>query len=372
MKHATLGASSSARWLNCTASVEAGKGYKNTSSGAAAEGTAAHELGELTLLDRTKPPTYYLGMKLLDAPDVVINTEMIHHINDYIDYIDSVATSTSTLMVEQEVSYSDYASGGFGTSDTIIVDADVCHIVDLKYGRGFVDVVDNSQLKLYALGTYQEFKHLYDFDVFTLHIFQPRINNIASWSISLDDLLIFGQQVKEASDNIKSGNTEYAPSDKACQWCNHKANCSALLTHTQKIIGAEFDDLDLPEPETVDYQLILDNKSLIESWLKAVEEIAFEKLADNGIIKGYKLVNGRSTRKWIGNIEPLLIELFGDDAFEKKILSPTKAMKLVAPVDKQKLEDLIIKPVGKPSMVKDTDKRQSISNVSNDFDLVGE
>ena len=65
MAHAKLSASSSARWLNCTASVEQVSKYPNTSSPAAMEGTAAHELGDICLSDFNKSPSDFLGKSLL-------------------------------------------------------------------------------------------------------------------------------------------------------------------------------------------------------------------------------------------------------------------------------------------------------------------
>tara|TARA_R110000803_G_scaffold135896_1_gene202837 strand:+ start:2069 stop:3193 length:1125 start_codon:yes stop_codon:yes gene_type:complete len=373
MAHAKLSASSSARWLNCTASVEQVSKYPNASSPAAMEGTAAHELGDICLSDFNKSPSDFLGKSLFDEPSIVINAEMILHIQDYVDYVKSFMTSTSNLMVEAKVSYSDYAHQGFGTSDVVLINDDTCHIIDLKYGRGIsVDAENNTQLMLYALGVYQEFYFKYDFKHFELHIFQPRTNNITQFYISLADLLEFGQKVKKASWNIMNDSTAYAPSDKACQWCPHKGNCNALQTHTEKVIGSEFDDLTLSAVETVDYQLILDNKSLIESWLKAVEEVAFDKLSNDEPVKGYKLVQGRSTRRW-NDTEQAAQRLefqFGEKAFTKKIISPTQAEKLYTKSEFNDIAEFITKPVGKPTLAKESDKRISINNCNDDFEVL--
>ena len=372
MAHARLSASSSARWLNCTASVDQVSKYPNKSSPAAMEGTAAHELGDLCLSNPDKLPGEYLGKYLKDEPSIMVNAEMILHIQDYVDYVHSFMNPTSVLMVEAQVSYSDYAHKGFGTSDVVLINDDVCHIIDLKYGRGIsVDADNNTQLMLYALGVYQEFYFKYDFKHFELHIFQPRTKNITQWSISLNDLLIFGEKVKKASYDILNDSTTYAPSDKACQWCNHKGNCNALQKHTEKIIGSEFEDLTLAPVETVDYKSILDNKSLIESWLKAVEEIAFDKLLNDEPVNGYKLVQGRSTRRWSKdeNLIKLLEHDLGDKAFTKKIISPTQAEKIYNKTDFDKLAEFIIKPTGKPTLAKESDKKESI-NCINDFEVL--
>lgn len=367
--HAKLSASSSARWLNCPGSVKVIEQYEDKGSAFAQEGTAAHQLAELCLVN-DRDPKHYLGQSLTDAPDIAIDSEMVGYVREYIEYVKSFK---GDLFVEVRVDYSNYVPGGFGTSDAIVFEDGILHVIDLKYGKGVeVSAVDNTQAMLYAVGALNEFGFLYDIDTITMHIYQPRIGNISECSIRVSDLLKFADYAKERALLALSDNAPLVAGDKQCQWCPHKPNCQALFEHCQEVIGAEFDELpqtDEIEPSRVEY--ILKNKKLIESWLKAVEENAFEMLMSGDEVKGFKLVEGRSNRRWIddNNAELVLSELIGDKAYTKKLISPTQAVKALGK-DKTKIEDLIEKPPGKPTIAPTSDKRKPFGDVSCEFDAV--
>lgn len=377
LTHAKLSASSSERWLNCTASVGAikqlldmsGKPNVRTSSPAAMEGTCAHELGEICLKTNDSPYDY-IGKFLKDEPTIIVTSEMARHVEDYVNYVQSFETKTSELMVEKQVSYSEYATEGFGTSDVIILDGTTCHVIDLKYGQGIkVDVENNSQLMLYALGVYQDFDFTGHIETFELHIFQPRVNNISRWAISVDDLLTFSKRVKTASNNIATNNVEFKPSKKACQWCEYQGHCKATQRHIEKEIGIFFDDLTLPAVETIDYKMILDVKPIVESWLKAVEEVAFKKLSDGENVPGYKLVEGRSSRKWddVNLVSKMLEKHLNEKAYSKRLLTPPQAEKICTKEQFAEYTQHVCKTNGKPTLAKESDKRESIINFDDFF-----
>ena len=369
--HAKLSASSSARWLNCPASVAASAQYENKGSSFAEEGTCCHELAEICLKTGDSPDKY-LGQTLSDAPNIAVNREMLDHVQGYIDYVKSFETKTSSTLIEEQVRFDNWVTDGFGTSDAIIIDNGVCHIVDLKYGKGVeVYAEQNTQAMLYALGVLQEYEFIFDIDVFELHIYQPRRNHFDSWRISKDDLLNWGEWVKERAHLTTVKDAPFNPSDKACQWCAHKANCKALQSFTEKVIASEFDDLTLDKPENVDHSLILKNKSLIESWLKAVEQAAYEKLSNGEDVDGFKLVAGRSLRKWADEqaaIDTLSNEFDDDKLFTKKFVSVAQAEKLIGKVNFSEFSNLVVKPEGKPTLAPSNDKRPAVGDVSCDFD----
>lgn len=375
--HAKLSASSSARWLNCPGSVKACERYENKSSSFAEEGTCAHELAEICLRD-SKSASEFIGANLNDAPSVTVTSEMVDHVQDYVNYVNSLQTKTSSLLVEERVSFSEWVSDGFGTSDAIVLDDGVCHIVDLKYGRGVeVYAKENSQAMLYALGVLNEFEFIYDIDTFVLHIYQPRRNHIDYWEITKRELLRWGEWVRRQVSLCESDDAPLVPSDKACQWCPHKANCKALEKFTESVIGSEFDNLDLPNPEEVDVANVLLNKSLIESWLKAVEQAAYEKLlsGDAGELGNhFKLVEGRSLRQWGDEktaISALSENYSDDELYKKAFVSVAQAEKIVGKAKFNKdYGSLVVKPEGKPTIAPIDDKRPAVGDVADFFDNV--
>ncbi len=356
-------ASASERWLNCPASVNVVCNYENKSSSFADEGTCAHALAELVLKNAfsTKELQTYVGHRFEDVSHVV-NEEMLGYVDGYADYCRSFA---GDMYVEERVSYELYAPGGFGTADCIIINDNETHIIDLKYGRGIaVDVENNTQAMLYALGVVLEFDFIYEFapdHVFTLHIYQPRINNICEWSTTRKDLESFGEYVRARVELSKSKDAYYSVSEKGCRWCPHKANCTAMKEFAEQTIMSQFDNLDLPDVATVDFKSILDAKPIVEAWLKAVEELAHEKLLAGQCVDGYKLVGGRSSRKWSHGARELLEQNLQDDAYEKKLITVPQAEKKIGKKNFAEFEEFVIKTNGAPVLAKESDKRKAFS-----------
>jgi len=373
--HAKLSASGASRWLSCPASVEMTKNAKNTSSFFAQEGTTAHELAEVCL-KTGDPPERYLNGKLTET-DISVDSDMIRYVSEYIDYINALseANPNTVTMIEERVEFTNWVPAGFGTSDAIVVDGDTVHVVDLKYGKGLAVYADNNpQGMLYALGTHQSLSFLYDFKNIVIHIVQPRIGNYSQWECTVDELLAFGEYVKERAQLCELPDATFGPSEKACQWCAAASTCKALAEHNLEVIGAEFDNLDCIEPTdqkrltNKDISKILPHLSLIDKWIIALKEHALETVLAGDSILGYKAVAGRSVRKW--SDESTVINVLGDSAYTKKIISPTQAEKLDNEIYKTQLENNVIKPNGKPTLVPNSDKRLEISNVVDDFENV--
>lgn len=81
----------------------------------------------------------------------------------------------------------------------MIVADDELHIIDLKYGQGIVvEAERNPQMMLYALGALNIFDGLYDIRTVSMTIYQPRRENISTWSISVADLKDWGRKHTEA------------------------------------------------------------------------------------------------------------------------------------------------------------------------------
>lgn len=376
MKHAKLSASGSARWLNCTGSVKAEEEFRQKGSSIfAQEGTCAHELAAICLLENTKPHDY-IGKTLDDAPEIVVDSEMANYVEEYINYINSL---NGEQFIEQRVDFSTWVPGGFGTSDAIVIDdsSTVMHVIDLKYGKGVEVYADNnSQGMLYALGALNDYGFIYEITSIIIHIYQPRIGNISEWEISVEDLVSWADNtVVPAANQCMTSDAPRTAGNKQCTWCAAKPTCKALKSHVERIIGSEFDDLTLPVVEKgIDLQNIMSNKKLIETWLKAIEGYIFEQLQAGIDMPGYKLVKGRSVRKW-ANVEDAEKALRAkrykvSEIFTQKLISPTQAEKLLAGKYNE-IEHLIVKPDGKPTLASTNDKRLDITaDVKLDFDTL--
>ena len=412
-QHAKLSASGSSKWLNCAGSVEAEKQFFLTEKERyekakklgldikikdniyANEGTLAHELADICLknylnkLPSEYVPLDYVGQTIkceittIEGKEIistVVTDEMAKFVQEYIDYVLAHETKNTQLYTEDRVDFSNIVPDGFGTMDAAVLDYDtgICHIFDLKYGQGVeVSAVENTQAQLYALGFYNELKCLDVIKSFKIHIVQPRIFNYSSWEISLDDLVKFGEYASKKANEALTPNALRTPGEKQCKWCNAKATCPALKKHTEETILQKFDDLDLPNKEVfmlVDkvmndeqLKLILDNKKLIEDFLKSVEQHIYDRAINGEKFEGYKLVEGRSNRKWVDDAEEVLKNKLGEDAYEKKLIGITAAGKKLK---KDEVEELTYKPEGKLQLVSASDKRKEVTKTIDCFDKI--
>lgn len=355
--HHPMGPSAAARWMQCPGSVELTKDIKDEGSPYALEGTAAHTLGEICLSE--KCGTY----------DVEGYTdEMRDHIQGYVDYVFGIADGVR-VFVEQELNLSCVIPEGMGTADAILIKGDVLHIMDLKYGMVEVSPDRNHQLMIYAIGALDAItKKGIHVDEVVLHIYQPRAGGAKAWSTTPADLRIFARDVRKAADLCLEDDAPLNPSEKACEWCRAKATCPALYQKSLELVGGDFDVLPSVESLTDEQiKLVLTNKSLIEKWLKAIEASVFSRIEHGETLEGFKMVEGRSIRKWSDSAESVLAKLLGDAAFENKLIGITAAEKALG---KKQLAELGIteKPPGKPTLVPDTDKRPALPQIANDFD----
>jgi len=357
MSHAKLSPSSASRWLNCPGSIKASEGIEDKSSPYAQEGILAHEIAEACLRNQTDPMEYKV---------TAMGEGMAEHIAVYVDYVNTINGYHS---YEQKVDFSHLVPDGFGTVDALIIDGNTIHVVDLKYGKGVqVFAEDNPQLMLYAIGAYSEVEMLYDVQKVVLHVVQPRLDHIDVWETTPEALLKWGAWVQERANLALSDDAPFAPGEDQCRFCLVQATCQALYDYSVEILGQEFKDLSDNNPGQLSeakIREVLENAELIRGWLNAVEDHVFNLLNEGGDFKGFKLVEGRSLRKWKDENEAvkLLEQELGDQAYEKKILSPAKAEKALGK-KKTILKDLIIKPAGKPTLAPDNDKRPAIQQAA--------
>lgn len=368
MQHAKLSPSSSSRWLTCTASVEVVQKYENTSNGAADWGTCVHEIGEYLLKDKEIP-------KQVNGFNV--DEEMIDCALDYANYVRELITPKSVVLIEERFDLSSISENQFGTGDATVLNDRHLHIVDLKTGHNLVNAKENTQLMLYAIGAIDELETIYEIEKITLHIVQSRINHYDTWELSYDELMVFKRFAKEQANKIITGNTTFNPSEKACKWCPHQANCEALIAHVEETVKGAFDDIqdiegkaDIISNEHL--KRVLDNKDLITSFIKAVEQVALERLQNGQEIDGYKLVESRTNRKWVDEEEVERYLKSRNDGIDYYQAPKLKAMGEILKTLKgdKEIEKYLIKPAGAPTVAPISDKREPLTKVCDEFDII--
>ena len=273
------------------------------------------------------------------------------------------ACKDAIILVEQRLNYSCYVPEGFGTGDLIIIADETLDIVDLKYGRGVaVSAEDNPQMKLYAVGALTLFNPLYDIRKVRMTICQPRLENISSYEIPADELLGWAEtELKPKATLAFKGAGEFLPGDH-CRFCRARHACRARADSFLELTKYEFKLPALLEDNEIIEIIALADK--LASWATDVYAYATDKaINENKIWPGYKLVAGRSNRKYKneGDVINTVTAAGYTDIYKQSLIGLSDMEKLLGKkVFAELLDGLIEKPQGKAALVPESDKRQAI------------
>ena len=364
--HALLSASSAHRWLNCPPSAVAAEAYPAQDTEFTREGTLAHEVAEYITSGKNLPLK-----ETKDGLKEGITPEMIECAKGYRDYIqEQLKSEDATVLLEQQVDYSPWAPDGFGTCDCIILQSDTMTIIDYKYGQGVpVSATDNPQMKLYALGALNDFGIAYDVAKIEMHIYQPRLNNISTDKLTVDELLAWGESIKPTAKKAAKGKGNYSAGTH-CKFCPHAGKCRQLTKTCTEYVESHSLRVAVPVLAPHEVAEVLQMEPLVALWLKRVKEQALTTLLDGGEIPGYKVVEGKlGNRKWTDELkvaEKLQAEGYQlNDITETKLLSPAAMDKSIG---KKKvaelLTELIDRSPGAPTVVPASDNRPPLDRLA--------
>lgn len=314
--HAVLSASGAERWINCTPSARLSEQYgQDTDTEAAREGTFAHEFSELRI-------SYTLGWideseYIKSRGDMVASgyyqgdqdkfDEMAEYVERYVSAVTraaqlaSLMDSRSVVLLEERLDYSHVVPEGFGTGDAVIVSPLSIEVIDLKFGRGKVSPTMNPQLLLYALGALRKHSEQFpDIQQVTVTIAQPRIGNVASFGLTKDALLEWGESVRPIAAQAFEGKGEFSTGDW-CTFCPVRGRCRAIAEKGLEAARRDFEDARLlNDKEIAD---VVRNAGAIRSWIVAVEDYALETLKSGKTLPGLSLATKPGNRKWLDDQE---------------------------------------------------------------------
>lgn len=374
--HALLSASGAHRWLLCTPSAKLEEQFPDTTSEAAREGTLAHELAELKVRNYFNPAD--ISKRKLNAQikkmkeNELWQDEMLGHTDTYIDYIRDVSIklpSQPYVAVEKRLDLGAYVPEGFGTADCIMLQGEDLFVLDFKYGKGVpVSAEENPQMMLYALGAYKAYCFLYPISRIHMSIIQPRLDNISEWECSLEELLKFGQYVSERAALAVKGEGDFCPGEKQCRFCRAKQQCRARADHNIRMTFSPDKGKMPPLISSEEAGRYLLEGEDLEKWLKDLKEWALAECLAGKQVPGWKAVEGRGSRDWTdmdAAFEKLTKSGVTEEAmlWEKKPLTLAQVEKMVGKKDFQDaVGEFVVKKPGKPALVKESDKREAITN----------
>ncbi len=369
VKHAFLSASASHRWLECPPSAKLCAEQDDRASPYAKQGTDAHALCEYKVLKAlgrpAKDPTEDLDF---------FDTEMDNCTDEYCTYVMEQLQESGQyckdpeVLVEQRLDFSRWVPNGFGTGDCLIVADKVLHIIDFKYGLGIlVDAENNPQMMCYALGALEIYDGIYDIESVKMTIFQPRRENISTYEMNKEALLHWAETIlKPTAELAYIGDGEFKAGDH-CQFCKAKATCRKRAEYNLEMAKYDFEmPASLDETEIA---AILPRIDDLVAWAGDIKEYALQQAMSGTEYPGFKVVEGRSVRKYTDEATvAATVTDAGYDPYEKKVLGITAMTSLLG---KKRFEELlggmIMKPPGKPTLVPESDKRPAINTAKDDF-----
>lgn len=373
-KHAKLSPSSAERWINCPGSVTLAAQLPDPGSSTYAdEGTLAHAVAELKLwrnIGEITPKQYDKELAKLQESEYWCG-EMDEATDFYADTVIerlAEAGADAELMIEQHFSLNKWVPESFGTSDAVVIGGHTIEVIDLKYGKGVkVEAHKNAQLRLYGLGASALFGDLYDFDTVSETIIQPRLDHISTETLPLSELIYWAEEEVAPRAVMAMEGTDYTACGDWCRWCPAKAICRKRAEYNLEVAKEDFK----APPFLTDEEIgdVLAKADGVKKWVEDIQAWALEQALAGKHYDGWKLVEGRSIRKYADalKVAEKLMAAGYDEAmlYERKLYGITAMEKIVG---KKKLTttlgDLLVKPVGKPVLVPESDKREAINTTA--------
>lgn len=328
----------------------------------AEEGTAAHALAEhklKRLLKRRskRPVSDYQCDEMEECTDGYVSYAM-----EQIELAKQSCTDP-VVLIEQHLDYSVYVPEGFGTGDLLIVSDGMLTVIDLKYGKGVaVEAEQNPQMMLYGLGALELFDAIYDIDRVRMTIYQPRLESVSTWEISVEELMKWvSEELKPKAQLAIKGEGEFQ-CGSWCRFCKVKNTCRARAEEYLRLAQMEFKPPEFLADEEI--AEILKVADVLAKWSADVYAFATDEVIAHGKQwKGFKLVEGRSNRKYTDEEEAAEAAKAAGytDIYKSALAGITEMEKLMG---KKKFAEilgtLVYKPQGKITLAVETDKREAV------------
>ena len=398
-KHAILSPSAAHRWLHCTPAPRVEAEFPETTSEYAEEGRLAHSVCELAAKKKftvMNNRTYNSRLKKLKA-DPKWDDEMLSTAATYVEHLTEHAMRfehAPYVALEVQVDITDYAPEAFGTCDCVMIGGGELIITDYKHGKGVpVSAQDNPQMLLYALGALKLYRPIYGDMIrrVSTYIDQPRLGSYDGASMTVEELLAWGESIKPKAAAAFMGTGEFAPGEW-CRFCRAKAKCRARANQNTALeefkdciplgrsipMQAEYDATGFkPSNCLTDEEIgaLLVRAEGLVAWYNDLKEYALAACLNGKTIPGWKAVEGRSTRAWTDQ-DAALDALMAGGVEEAIIYDrvPKTLAQLEKVIGKQRFGELvggmIIKSPSKPALAAESDKRPAYNGAAADFSEV--
>jgi uncharacterized protein DUF2800 len=351
--HAYLSPSAAFRWTVCPGSVALSAGMPDRTTLAAERGTACHAALAARIEKRREPE--------LSAEE----QGWVLLVYDWLMLYESLADG-GLRMVEQPLRAGTFFGCPdelWGTPDYVFVHGKqgrAALVIDAKFGYVEVEIEDNLQLLLYALGVAEHFN--WELDFYTLGIFQPQVRSLPSTVVYTPEQL--RAEARRLIPRVRAALEPQAalvPTKRGCDMCPAASVCPALREQV-----TVWSQRAMRKPEEVDPEVlatILERAPLIRKALDTYESYAKQSLALGRVVPGWKRVATKGHRKWKDEkeAEDTLKLLIDDESklWTRSLVSPAQAEKLIK-LPRKTMDGLTFKPDNEPALVRESDPRPAL------------
>lgn len=390
--HAKFSPSSLKRLMACPASYGLSQAAATDQGprkafGAAWEGTTAHALAELCLLNHLDPRAMVGKPLEVDcdgqAHTVEVEKEMADLVAIYVDHCRTLAMLADSTAVEHEVHVTTTINGHpcndllWGTADFVAFSPDRIDVVDLKFGGMAVDPEDNPQLVAYLLGALELLPSDQRPNRGAVHIVQPKLSAEPKiWEI--DDLKAlrvewlhrFERTIDDALRValLACPPEEFFGAGAHCHFCPALATCDHFAQSMIEITTAELEEIQ-PEGKLFSnrYEALVERwkaKSLVTRYYQALEEKLADELRKGADVPGLKIVESLGNRKWAYDDKSMESRLRTKglkkkDFIKEALISPAQAEKLID--DKEALAKWVVREKSE-KLALASDKRPAVNH----------
>lgn len=408
--HSIYGPSSSGMYLNCAGSLIANLLAPDNAGPDAAYGTVAHGLCELWGKTGKRPDHRIGGNEFVESGEwgylIHIDEEMMEYVQMCMDWVEWLP---GEFFWERRVDFSRITPipNQTGTADLIIRQGTRLIVVDWKFGKGVrVFAKNNTQGMLYALGALWEFDIDDSITEIEIRIGQPRLDHFDVWVVSRDELMLFAGWAKARMALAWQHNAPRVAGVKQCEFCRINTSCAANAKMQVELSEGYFDNMESEHPisaeemqefkDRLDDDLVpfdidftqvgtltteqlarlLPYRRAADKWWKKIDIELLHRTVDGEDLTPYdwKVVEARSRRAF-RNVDATVakLEILGvprEKSIEEKLVSPAEAERLLMKAGHRRkdvpslLEDLTIKPKGKPTLARLSDKRPTLVDIT--------
>ena len=362
------------RWLKCSVAPRLSAAIPKEETTYSEAGRLAHRYAEAVLQEALGGLTGPVAEACIDEVEQheEYTPEMARSVFAYTgivleDYNAMKARRSETrAFIELKLSMTPYIPCTSGYADCAIVSGPIAKLYDFKDGNTKVSAERNAQMMLYAAALLEMLKFTHEIEFVELAIIQPRANNISRFTYSSTEIRQWARNKAQPKAALAKAGGTTANAGDWCGYCPARFTCTtraeAALSEVRDLFGAE-------KPELLTTQQVakvLSEVEFAEKWLKDARKFLHKQLSSGEETSHYKLVQGRSTRKWLNEkdvIKTLRGMKFKKAEYINEKLCGIKAATDLLGVDglEEHLGDMIHRPAGGPVLAPANDDRDDFN-----------